>query len=183
MAETKVARRYAKSLLDLGKESNNTELLYNDMMLVAKAIKANRQLGAMLKSPVIHAFKKDAVLKEVFSGKISETSLEFMRLVTRKNREYYTEDIAKSFIEIFKEYKNIQPATVTTATPMDASLRDEMIAIVKKATGNSVELNEVVDPSVIGGFILRWGDNQIDSSVTSKLAALKQDFNKSFVQK
>jgi len=183
MAETKVARRYAKSLLDLGMENNNTDVLNQDMITVASAIKANRQLAVMLKSPVIHAYKKDAVLKEVFSGKISDTSLEFMRLITRKNREYFVEDIAHAFLEIYKANKNIQSASVTTATPLDAKLRDEMVAIVKKATGNTVELHEEVDPAIIGGFILRWGDNQIDSSVVSRLSALKQDFNKSFIQK
>ena len=183
MAETKVGRRYAKSLLDLGIEKNNAEQLNNDMMLVAKAIKANRPLASMLKSPVIHASQKDAVIKSVFDGKISETSLEFMRLITRKNREYYIEDIAHAFIEIYKTHKNIQTARVTTATPLDAKLREEMVGIVKKATGHTIELQEIVDPSILGGFILRWGDNQIDSSVVNQLSALKQNFSKSFIQK
>ncbi len=98
MAETKVARRYAKSLLDLGKERNITELLFNDMTLVAATIKANRQLSAMFKSPVINTDKKDAILKEMFGSKINEASLEFMRIITRKKREYYIEDIAKSVL-------------------------------------------------------------------------------------
>ncbi len=183
MAETKVARRYAKSLLDLGKERNITALLYDDMMLVAAAIKANRQLGVMLKSPVINTDKKDAVLKEIFGNKINLASLEFMRIITRKKREYYIEDIAKSFIELYKIYKNIQPAYVITAVPMDDKLRNEMLDIIKKETGSSIELQERVEPGIIGGFILRWGDRQIDASVTSKLNALKQDFSKNFYLK
>ncbi|HMT28600.1 MAG TPA: ATP synthase F1 subunit delta [Bacteroidia bacterium] len=182
MAETKVSRRYAKSLLDLGRDGNSTELIYKDMLLVSDVIKSNRQLAAMLKSPVIHAYKKDSVLKEIFGGKIQETSLEFMRLVTQKNREYFLEDIVKSYLEIYKDFSNIQTAYVTTATPLDAQARSEMSAIVKKATGRAIELIEEVDPSIIGGFILRWGDNQIDSSVTSNLGALKQNFSKTFIQ-
>jgi F-type H+-transporting ATPase subunit delta len=178
MAETKVARRYAKSLLDLGKERNITALLYDDMMLVASTIDENRALKVMLKSPVINTDKKDAVLKELFGGKINEASLEFMRIITRKKREYYIEDIAKSFIDLYKVYKNIQPAYVITAVSMDDKLRNEMLDLVKKETGSEIELQEIVDPSIIGGYILRWGDRQIDASVTSKLSMLKQDFRK-----
>jgi len=183
MAETKVARRYAKSLLDLGKERNITELLYNDMMLVTAAIKENRQLAVMFKSPVISTDKKDAVLKQIFGSKINEASLEFMRIITRKKREYYIDDIAKSFIDLYKSYKNIQPAYVITAIPMDERLRNEMLDIVKKSTGSSIELQEIVDPGIIGGFILRWGDRQIDASVTSKLNSLKKDFSKNLYLK
>ncbi len=177
MAETKVARRYAKSLLDLGRERNITGLLFDDMKLIASVIRANRQLGVMFKSPVIHTYKKDAVLKDVFGGKINEATLEFMRIITRKNREYYLEDIAHSFIELYKIHKNIQPAYVTTAISIDEKLRGEMIAIVKKATGSEIELNEIVDKDIIGGYILRWGDRQIDASVTGKLLSLKQEFS------
>lgn len=183
MAETKVARRYAKSLLDLGKERNIAALLYNDMMLVASTIKSSRQFSVMLKSPVISTDKKDAVIKEIFGSKINEASLEFMRIITRKKREYYIEDIAKSFVDLYKVYKNIQPAYVITAVPMNDQLRNEMQDIVKKETGSSIELQEIVDPAIIGGFILHWGDRQIDASVTNKLNSLRKDFSKNLYLK
>jgi F-type H+-transporting ATPase subunit delta len=80
-------------------------------------------------------------------------------------------------------YKNIQPAYVITATPLDEKSRNEMLAIVKNSTGSMIELKEVVDPSIIGGFILRWGDRQIDASVTRKLQSLRQDFSKNLYVK
>ncbi len=183
MAETKVARRYAKSLLDLGKERNISALLYNDMMLFASTIQNSRQLSVMLKSPVINTDKKDAVLSEIFRGKVNEASLEFMRIITRKKREYYIEDIANSFIDLYKVFKNIQPAYVITAVAMNDQLRNEMQEIIKKETGSTIELNEIVDPSIIGGFILHWGDRQIDASVTNKLNSLRKDFSKNLYLK
>jgi F-type H+-transporting ATPase subunit delta len=183
MADSKVARRYAKSLLDQGMEKNITEVLNNDMKLVLSSIKANRQLGAMFKSPVIHGFKKDAVVKEIFSGKLQETTLDFIRLIISKNREFFMDDIAKAYIQLYKELNNVHVAYVTTANAIDPKLREEMIGIVKNATGGTIELHEIVDPAIIGGFILRWGDNQIDSSVTNKLVTLKKEFNTTFIQK
>jgi len=178
MTSTKVARRYAKSLLDLGKERNITDVLFNDMKLVASVIRSNRQLAAMLKSPIIHNFKKDAVIKQIFEGKINDASLEFMRIIIRKNREYYLPEIAVALNELYKEYKNIQPANVTTAVPLDEKLRAQIMAILEKSTGHEIELHEIVDKNIVGGFILQWGDNQLDDSVSGKLRSLKQDFSR-----
>jgi F-type H+-transporting ATPase subunit delta len=178
MAETKVARRYAKSLLDLGKERDTTTLFYNDMMLVIEAINVNRQLGLMFKSPIVNADKKENVIREVFGGKVNEVTLEFMLIITRKKREYYLEDIALAYIALYKVYKNIQPAYVISASPLNEQLRSNMVNIVKQSTGSTVELEEIIDKKIIGGFILRWADRQIDASVTGKLIDLKQDFKK-----
>ena len=183
MAETKVARRYAKSLLDLGKEQNVTEKVFQDMSLVAETIHANRDLSVLFKSPIVSTDKKDAILNDIFGSRVSKMTLEFMRIITRKKREYYIEDIAKSFIDLYKVYKNIQPAYVITAVPLDEKSRNEMLAIVKNSTGSMIELKEIVDPSIIGGFILRWGDRQIDASVTRKLQSLRQDFSKNLYVK
>lgn len=183
MADSKVARRYAKSLLEMGKEKNILELINTDMELLVSALRTNRQLAAMFKSPVIHNFKKDAVITDVFTGKIQETTLDFMRLIISKNRGSIMDEIAKAYLQLYKVLNNVQVAYVTTATTIDPKMREQMMGIVKNATGGTIELNEIVDPSIIGGFILRWGDNQLDSSVSNKLVALRKEFNTSFVQK
>lgn len=183
MAETKVARRYAKSLLDTGKEKNILEIINTDMQLLVDSLRVNRQLAAMFKSPVIHNFKKDTVITEIFTGKVNETTLEFMRLIISKNRGSIMDEIAKAYIQLNKDFNNVHEAYVTTATTIDSKLREQMIGIVKNATGGTIELNEIVDPSIIGGFILRWGDNQLDSSVAHKLGTLKKEFNTTFIQK
>jgi F-type H+-transporting ATPase subunit delta len=181
MAETKVARRYAKALMDLGKEQNNVDVLYNDLRLVAQTIRGNRQLGAMFQSPVIHNYKKEAVVEQVFKGKINDATLEFLLIIVRKNRDFFLRDIALAFLDLYKEYKNIKTAFVTTAVPMDDRLRNEVKSIVKKQTGSEIELQETVDKKIIGGYILRWGDNQIDASIASKLHALRRDLSKNVV--
>jgi F-type H+-transporting ATPase subunit delta len=176
MAETKVARRYAKSLLSLGKERSVVDRLYDDMSLIDKTIRENRQLALLFKSPIINTDKKDAILQEIFGGKISEMTLQFLQIITRKKREYYIEDIVSSFVSIYKTFKGIQPAHVITATPIDEEIRQEMLKLIGRTTGDKVELKEVIDKDIIGGYILRWGDRQVDASVTSKLHDLKQDF-------
>jgi F-type H+-transporting ATPase subunit delta len=176
MAETKLARRYAKSLLDLGREQNITDALYSDMNLLLDTFKKNRQLSVVFKSPIVTTDKKDAILNDLFSDKVNKLTLEFFRIVTRKNREYFIEDIAKSFVEIYKTFKGMQSARVITATPVDDKLRKQIMDVIAATTSDKIDLEEVVDKSIIGGFILRWGDRQIDASVTSKLHSLRKDF-------
>ena len=176
MAETKVARRYAKSLLGLGKEKSVVDRLYDDMCLISDTIRENRQLALLFKSPIINTDKKDRILQEIFGDKISEVTLQFLQIITRKKREYYVEDIVSAFVAKYKECKGIQTAQVITATPLGDDLRQEMLRIIGQTTSDQVELREIIDKDIIGGYILRWGDRQVDASVTSKLHDLKQDF-------
>jgi F-type H+-transporting ATPase subunit delta len=99
-------------------------------------------------------------------------------ILTRKNREPLLPVIAKEFHNAYNEYKGIGKAFITTTTPMDAQLRTEIEAIVKKlSTKNNVELHEKVDSELIGGFVLNVGDQQIDASIRSKLKALSLCFS------
>jgi F-type H+-transporting ATPase subunit delta len=177
MVDSKVARRYAKSLLGLASERNLTEKVFTDMELVASVCKNSRDFALLMKNPIVNTDKKDAVLKAVFTGKVDTLTLSFMDLMTRKGRESYFEGIAAEYIKIYKELKGVQVAYVKTATPLDATTREEILSIVRRTKGDKVELVESVDPSLIGGFILRVGDEQFDASVTKKLRQLKNEFD------
>lgn len=176
MAETKVARRYAKSLLDLGVERNIVDQVYSDMQYVHNAIHSNRDLGIFFKSPVINTDKKENVIKELFGNKVQQMTLEFFLIITRKKREYYIDDIAQSFLELYDIFKGRKEATLITAVAADDQMRQQMLGLIAQDTKEQVLLKEKVDPSIIGGFILRWGDRQIDNSVSRKLFAYKQGF-------
>ena len=183
MAETKVAKRYAKSLIDLAIEQNIVDEISRDMESVLNTIRMNRQLALFFKSPIIHTDKKDAVLKAVFEGRIHKMILTFFNIITRKKREYYIEDITAAFIELYKEYRNIQSAVLITAVKADEAVKKEMLALIAKTTSNTIELKEKIDPSIIGGFILRWGDRQVDTSVTRKLHELRHNFRENLYVK
>jgi F-type H+-transporting ATPase subunit delta len=87
-------------------------------------------------------------------------------------------EIAKRFISLYKEYNNIETATVTTAIPLTETLKNEVLAYIKADSNNKVELTEVVDKNIIGGAIIRIGDKQLDTSVANEISELRQMFNK-----
>ena len=177
MAETKVGRRYAQSLMDLAIEKNISGKINDDMLLIADTCAKNRELSLLLKNPIINTDKKDAILKAIFGGKVDAMTNAFMQIITRKGRESNLEEIAVSFTTLFKSIAGIKTAYVTTAFPMDESLRNQIMSLVRNAKGANAELVEQINKDIIGGFILRIGDIQYDASIAKKLQKLKSDFD------
>jgi F-type H+-transporting ATPase subunit delta len=175
MSEYRIASRYAKSLLELAVEKKQLEEINADMSLIAKVCKENRDFVLMLNNPIIKSLKKAAIIKEIFNGKVQEMTLLFFDIVARKTRESVLPEMAKVFHQLYNEHKGIISAEVSTTIALDEGLRAQVIKIVKEISGKEVQLNEKVDSSLIGGFIIKVGDKQIDETIQSKLNDLRRE--------
>ena len=174
MADTRAASRYVKSLLTLAVERNVLEEVHEDMLLFAKVCEENRPFALMLRNPIVKHEKKREILEKIFKGKVNELTMAILDILTRKNREPLLPAIAQEFHTAYNIYKGIGKASITTAVPLDATLRAEFETMVKHISKkDKVELTATVDKDMIGGFILNVGDQQIDASVKNKLKALK----------
>lgn len=174
----KAASRYAKSILDLAIEQSQVDVLYADMQLIASVCKNSNDLVLLLKSPVVKKDVKLNVLSKVFGSQVGTITNSFLSILTKKNREELLADIATSFIQQYKNYKNIVTAKVTTAIALNDALRAEITSIIKSSgiTG-TLELEESVDPTIIGGIILRVEDKQVDASLLRSFKDLKKKFS------
>lgn len=177
MKDTKVSTRYAQSLLDLAIEKNLLNNVYADAKLINEIVASNRDFVLMLNSPVIKTDKKLAILKEILASNVNELTMKFVNLITSKKRESILDQIFESFIALYDEYKGIQKIIVTTVNGIDDGLRKKVLELVKSTTKNEIELVEKKDASIIGGFVLKIGDRQIDSSVVRTLKTLKKDLS------
>jgi F-type H+-transporting ATPase subunit delta len=175
MSEYRIASRYSKSLIDLAVEKNQLDDIKADMELFSKVCKENRDFVLMLNNPILESLKKAAIIKKIFKGKVQEMTSLFFDLVSRKHRESVLPEMAKVFKQLYNEHKGIITAEVTTTFKLDESLRSEVIKIVKEISGKEVELNEKVNEALIGGFLIRVGDKQIDETVQSKLNDLRRE--------
>jgi F-type H+-transporting ATPase subunit delta len=178
MADSKAVSRYVKSLLELAVDRGVLEQVHQDMKAFDKVLSENRALVTTLRSPIIKHYKKKNILDALFGERFNVLTLSFFRIITEKNREKLLPMIAQEFHNAYNEHQGIGKASVITATPLDQELREEIIALAKKVVGkSSVELKEEVDPSIIGGFILNAGSQQIDSSIKHKLKMVQLNFN------
>jgi len=172
-----VATRYAKSLLDLAIEKGQLEAIYKDMLLVKSVCETNKDFVSFLESPVVKSDKKKAILAEVFKGKVSDMTMSFINIIAEKRREGYVDDIAIAFDEQYKKHKNILTAVITSANGIDATTRSKVIELVKATATGEVELIEKTNKDLIGGFVIKIGDKQYDSSVSRKLNDLRKNFS------
>ena len=170
-----VATRYAKSLLDLAVEKGQLEAVYTDMLQVKSVCDSSKEFINFLNSPIIKADKKTATIKAVFEGKLSAITSGFLTIVASKRRESVIPAMAASFIEQYREHKNILTAVVTSANGLDAATKQKALDLVKSQLSGEVELVEKVDANIIGGFILKIGDKQLDKSVARQLSNMKKE--------
>ena len=178
MKSSRVSIRYAKSLLQLAIEKDFVEASFSDMFLISNVLSENKELKLLLKSPIINTDQKIKILDEIFSKKITQTTMMFINIITNKKRESLLGEITNSFITLYKAYKKIETAEIITAKPIDERMRQEVINFIKKNSGKNVELTEKTDESILGGIVINMGDKQLDASVLSSLKTLKQEFNK-----
>ncbi|WP_020528975.1 ATP synthase F1 subunit delta [Flexithrix dorotheae] len=176
-ADTRVATRYARSLILLSEEKNELEKVMADMSLVDATCDESRELRVLLKNPIIKGDKKYRILKQIFEKGISRTSLVFLKIVARKNRLNALHEIASEVVRQYNERKGIQQAIVKTAIPLNDKLKAEFSRIVKEVSGKEPMLIEKVDKNLVGGFVLTVGDKQIDDSIATKLKTLKFKFS------
>ena len=180
MSELRIASRYAKSLLELAEEKKSLAKVAKDIELFDSICESNRDFVVMLRNPIINHGQKLAILQKLFKGKVNALTLSMFEIVTRKGREQYLPEMAKAFKHQYNVMQGIVEATVTTVAPMTAAIKKELSDVLKKLTKDSkVVLTEVVDPEIIGGFVLKIGDKQIDDSVSSRLRAVKLQFKES----
>lgn len=173
MSVTKAAYRYAQALIDLAAEKNTVEEVYGDMNQLASVCEESRDFRALLNSPVIVWHKKQAIFKQLFEKSISEMSMGFMNLIAKNSRENLLPEIAEGYIQLYKKSINIHEVYVTSAVALDQSTKDKIIEKIKAEVNGTIELTETVDPELIGGFIVRMEDKQIDASISSQLADLR----------
>lgn len=177
MNNPRLAGRYAKSLLDLAVEKNMLESVYEDATGLLRSIKGSAELGSLLKSPVIKADKKLAILHTLLAGKVGQMTLLFIDLLVRKGREATLVEILNAFVDGYNKLKGINKITLKTASPLSENLQQAIVGKIQSETGmQNIQLLTAVDESIIGGFVLEYESNLVDASIRRYLKDVKSQF-------
>ena len=175
MAGTRAAIRYAKAVLSLASDQKEASAVDKDMKLIVNTIAEYEDLDQLLKSAVIKSEIKKEMLNKIFP-KLNVISSNLFDLLVSNKRIDILGNIASKYSQLFDDLNGKEKAIVTTAIPMTKDLEDKVLKKVKQLTNKTVELENIVDESIIGGFILRVGDKQYNASVSNKLNKLKREF-------
>ncbi|BFO68216.1 ATP synthase F1 subunit delta [Chryseobacterium sp. ES2] len=176
MLTSKVAKRYAQGLLDFTNESGQTATVFSEMKDVVKIMKESADLNKFFMTPYIDSKKKIEVANEIFKG-LSVSSQNLIRLVIKHGRENQLKNIAQEFINKVEDLSGVQRVTLTTATPLSKENLDQILRSTNLVNADSnFDLKVNVKPEILGGYVLRVGDQQVDASVKTKLNQVKKDF-------
>ena len=176
MNYNRVAFRYAKALLLSCKDDNEKlEVVYNDMSFINNTFDESKVLKLFIDSKVIKDSDKLATLNEIFED-LNDLSKSLIKLLMKNRRIDLFDDVSKSFTVLYNDYVGNQEVTLTTASEVEFEKLKEIEQKVKELTSKNVNLTNIVDKQIVGGFVLRVGDLQYNASFKDQLKKLEQEF-------
>lgn len=169
-----IAERYAGSLYELAVQSSTVDKVEADLSRFEGLLSESDDLARMIKSPVFSAEEQfKAIVAIADKAGISGLVGNFLRVVAQNRRLFAVPSMIKAFRAIAAEARGEVSADVTSAHPLSAAQQDELKATLKGVTGKDVAINAIVDPSLLGGLVVKVGSRQIDTSLRTKLNSLK----------
>ena len=172
MRGTRAALRYAKAMLSYAQESKADEAVAKDMHALISLLHQNNEVQTVLENPILSVAEKEAVLKELFSQASPET-FKLFSLLAAKNRLAILAATGEQYVRLYAQTQGEVKAIVTTAIGLTPSLKQAVLEKAKGLTKENVQLENKIDPGIIGGFILKIGDLQYDASVSHQLKSIK----------
>ena len=176
MSSTRAAIRYAKAILDIASDKGVAQAVNNDMTLIASTIKSNKELSTFIENPTTKVEVKESALQEIFADTNAVTKSLF-RLLFENKRFEILDSVASEYNNLFDESNGVEIAKVTTAIAMDAALEAKILAKIATFSNKKITIENTIDTSIIGGFILRIGDKQYNASVANRLQTLKRELS------
>jgi F-type H+-transporting ATPase subunit delta len=166
------ARRYAEAAFEIGRADGTLDAWERDMGMLGATLH-HPELRRLLQHPAIPFADKERVLRRVLGRGVAPAAINLVLLMVRRGRPGAIDRMIARFSELLRRERGIVLAQVRTALPLDDGQRAEIAARLRGLTGSQVEMDETVDPDLIGGVAVRIGDRLYDASVRSRLERLR----------
>jgi len=175
MRETGVARQYAQALFNVALTRETVDIIGSELFQLKSFSDKDNRFVNFLKAPQVLTEHKAAMVKSLFTTRLSPSLLSFLLLLIEKERVGLLSDIAREFEKFLEEHKGIIKAKVITAVHIDQDYKNRLIEKLQGLTGKKIELIQRIDPRIIGGIIVHLNFMVIDRSIRSRLENLKHD--------
>lgn len=174
LSREEIASRYSKALFEYAQDADQLEQVHQEMNVLLQAVNENSDMIRLLADPILPKNEKESFL-EIVSKDLSDESKNFLNFLLQYDRFDDFVDIVQAFDGLYNKFKNIADGIVVSAI----ELEKEELQKINQAYSNKYGLNELiltneVDPSILGGVILKVGDRIIDGSVRTKLQKIRE---------
>lgn len=170
----KIEKIYSEAVFELACEQNCEDKVKEELDVLAVVFEDNPAFAKLLTVPTVTVGEKLEIIENVFKGKLSELTYNLLSVVTEKGRAAAVPAIAEDYKKRWHEMKNIAEVKVTTSVPLSEALREKLQAKLEAVYKKTVILTECVDPAIMGGIVLNYGNTMLDGSVKTKLEALQK---------
>ncbi|MCK5820892.1 MAG: ATP synthase F1 subunit delta [Bacteroidales bacterium] len=182
MNDSSIAVRYAKALYASAREFKLTEQVLADLKYIDKLIQETPEFSEFIQSPVVQVSDKLSILNDIFKNHCEELSFRFLELITRNKRESYLPAMIRKFFYLYRKDQGIISAKLTTVTKSQTDSLEKIKILLKQKYNAEVELEELNDQDLIGGFVLRVDDEQLDLSIASQLKKIRRELDQTIIQ-
>ena len=169
-----IARRYARALYEEAQRQSITDAVDRDVELISESLENARELRTFFQSPIIARDRKEAVVRELFGQRVSESTLRFLVMLIQKKRETFFPQIVAAYRDMRDEQLGVVRAYARVASPLSVSDHQDLVAALERLTGKTVRLEIEENRDLIGGLVIRVGDTVYDGSVRNHLAKLRE---------
>ena len=172
MKSTRTAFRYAKATLDYANENKFSDKVAKEVQGLIELYESSKQLKGLLSNPFLPNKKKQLILRSIVPNS-SDVTQKLLNLLTSNSRLFLLKEVAKSYIKLFSEQQGELNATVISAIPLTQNLEKQIHNKLEDYSGKKIYLLNKIDKSLLGGFILKIGDMEFNSSLAYKLKTFK----------
>ncbi len=164
---------YARALFEIARAEGTIDQVEDELFRFARAYESSDSLRSALSDQTLPAARRQGIVEDLLGGKASNTTVQLVSMIAGSGRASDLVAIIDRLVARASSAKNLEVAEVRTAVALTGDQETRLAAALTKATGKSINLKVVVDPSVIGGVVATIGDTVIDGSVRSRLEQLK----------
>ena len=171
-----IGTRYANALLKFAMEKKQADLIYQEAKAISNSYSQFPKLKSVIENPVMISTEKRKIIVLAAGGELSDLFDKFFDLLFANNRECYLQAIVLKYIDLYRQQNNIHYGKLTTSTDLNASIETNLIEMIKQNTGGTLEVEKVIDPSILGGFVLELDFVRWDASLSSQLNSIRKQY-------
>ena len=176
-----IAKRYSSGLFDLAHEKELIDVISNDCQGILLAFDENVYLSSFLQNPKIEMLEKGQLLDKSLKNHVNLYTYDFVRLLLEKGRIQHLKDCVQNFLVLADIHKGLLDVDVTSALKLDEIQKEKLQKQLEVSTNKKVTINNIINPTILGGLIIKIGNNVIDGSVKSKITKVKESLLKAQV--
>ncbi len=172
-----IADRYAQALFEVGEETQTTSELYKELNELLEIFNQNKDFYSFLKSPLISSEDKKNVIQNVFKNQLSDNMNNFLKIIIDKDRTSAIENIKESYKNLLNDKNNVLEGTVITAVELNEKEIKDLEKNLSIKYNKNVTLTNVVDETILGGVLVKLGNEEIDGTVKTRLSKMKKQLS------